>query len=418
MVLAPHFKGFSGLGTDFAILPSMKHLIRKIICSLNSLALIVLLFSTYKNNVYANSHFQDQTHTRQIEESNSELAPANIFFLGIVEASKKIAKAFIKNFFIVKVSLGKFFNNWIEKNTQAKSEGPQSSIEEKKVLPVAKKPKPKPRPLTKTVVKKAVPERSQQPIQVRKSKTAAAPSPGKISFKYAKAGSPTKMRTHPRQVRDLKQVRKRNQIPKIQGVGFSFGGEMVFKNNVSLMKKRHFSSKGLKGADFVRALEEYSKGGACIPSLLLAGHGWGSPIAVYGKKIDSIAKNHVDRNNGVGLYRKHSKSSAVSIEGTLAMKIKSREINFCNECEIMVHACNMSKEFGSSLAKTSGCRVVAADFQVSPVGPKSSDSWSAFPDDGRYDHVWFTSAKGNFFEYLPDGRREVIGKGFIFDPAL
>lgn len=324
---------------------------------------------------------------------------------------------FIEKFQVFRKRLSNFFAPFFARSGSAKHVGESVAAKTSKT-PTAIPAKPKPKQVSvSTPAPKFSSRPESKPKTVSEQRLAATSDSYKsIKFKYAKPGNLTKMRTHPSQVKDLKNVRKRNQIPKIRGVGFSFGRETVFKNNVALMKDSHYSSKGLKGNDLLDALEDYSEGGACIPTLLLAGHGWGSPIAVDGKKIDAIAKTHIDRNNGFGLYLRHPNASAVSVEGAISQKIKSKRINFCGECEVFVHACNISKEFAGSLSRVTGCRVVAADFQVSPVTPKPSDSWSSFPDDGRYDHVWFTSAKGNFFEYLPDGRRATIGKGFVFDP--
>jgi hypothetical protein len=106
-------------------------------------------------------------------------------------------------------------------------------------------------------------------------------------------------------------------------------------------------------------------------------------------------------------------------------KIESGRIRFCQDrCEIYLHACSISNAFASTLARTTGCHVVAADFKVSPVSPTygvdvirhPTTSQRKFPNNGEYEQVWFTSGPGTFWEYLPNGDRKEIGQTFIFDP--
>ena len=236
----------------------------------------------------------------------------------------------------------------------------------------------------------------------------AANAASSYKYLYAKDGKKTLSRQKPSQLKGDRTIRQR-KARTTPGLGFSFGREWVFINNAEVMKTTKYSQqKGLTGWDFLKSLESYSKA-ACIPSLLVGGHGWGSPLA--GRKVDSIAKGSLWRDAGKGFYL--TGSSRPSINTTLKSRIAKKTIRFCNKCEIYLHACSISNAFASSLSKVTGCNVVAADYKVSPVDPAREGQ----PDRGQWDHVWFTSGKGNFFEYLPNGKRKVIGQSFVFDPS-
>ena len=234
-------------------------------------------------------------------------------------------------------------------------------------------------------------------------------SAAEYKFLYATDGKRTLSLRKPSQLKGNSMARHR-RAGSTPGLGFSFGREWVFINNVEVMKTTKYDQKkGLTGWDFINSLKSYSKA-ACIPSLLVGGHGWGSPLA--GDKVDSIAKGSQWRDSGKGFYLDGAKRPGINT--TLKAAVEAKTIRFCNQCEIYLHACSISKEFASSLSKVSGCNVIAADFKVSPVDPGSEGE----RDIGQWDHIWFTSGKGNFFEYLPNGQRKVIGQSFIFDPSL
>jgi hypothetical protein len=219
---------------------------------------------------------------------------------------------------------------------------------------------------------------------------------------------------HPAEVAGLEQVRKRNQI-KVKGLGFSLGTESVFANNVEMMTTQFYSKEGLTGYRLIEELENYSAV-QCIPTLLLAGHGFGSSLA--GKARDAIAKGSKWRDEGKGFYLD---APGASITGLLKDKIESGRIRFCQDrCEIYLHACSISNAFASTLARTTGCHVVASDFKVSPVSPTygvdvirhPTTSQRKFPNNGEYEQVWFTSGPGTFWEYLPNGDRKEIGQTY------
>jgi len=194
------------------------------------------------------------------------------------------------------------------------------------------------------------------------------------------------------------------KLPKFEGVGFSFGREQVFKNNVNMMKNSSFSSRGQNGAAFIASLKKYTLNKGCIPNLMIAGHGWGAS----GDKRESIATGSSSRNADQGLY---IEGRGTTIKGDLARNIASGDIKFCSDCQIFLHACSISHNYSETLAQTTGCSVVSANNKVSPIDTNT----------GVYDHVWFTSAGGKFSKYTPsaDGNsvsRKTIGEEFIFDP--
>lgn len=194
------------------------------------------------------------------------------------------------------------------------------------------------------------------------------------------------------------------KLPKFEGLGFSFGREQVFKNNANMMKDSSYSKSGQNGAAFMASLKRYTLNKGCIPNLMIAGHGWG---ASDGKR-ESIATGSNSRNANQGLY---VDGPGTTIKGHLADSIERGDVKFCGQCQIFLHACSISHNYSETLAKTTGCSVVSADYKVSPVDT----------DTGVYDHVWFTSAGGKFTKYTPASdrasvSRRSIGEEFIFDP--
>ncbi len=229
-------------------------------------------------------------------------------------------------------------------------------------------------------------------------------------YMYAK-DTATPMITKPSEIVGKTGFRPR-QPGQTRGLGFAFGREWVFANNAEMMTEAVYDkSNGLTGSDFMAALKDYSKK-ACIPTLLMGGHGWGSPLAGNGISTDVVAKGSIYRDADKGFYLTGKKRA--SVYGSLKSGIADKSIRFCSECEIYMHACSISKDFGTAIAKTTGCRVIAADYKVSPVDPGLEN----LDDNGSYDHVWFTSGKGNFYEYLSNGKRKIIGQSFIFDPSF
>jgi len=207
--------------------------------------------------------------------------------------------------------------------------------------------------------------------------------------------------TKRRSVRQLKKdaVPSLHDLPKIQGVGFSFGSESVFRNNAQLMKRSYTSQSGLNGAQFLSALKSASKDWGCIPNLFIGAHGFTNKNK--GKMI--LAKDIPTKRKGLGFHESGSKASLQVME----TMIERKEIKFCRECEIAIHACTVDPSFSIKLAELTQCSVVSATYKVSPAKAIT----------GEYDHVWTTSGKGKFFRYIPvtgDVLIETIGKEYVF----
>ncbi len=197
-------------------------------------------------------------------------------------------------------------------------------------------------------------------------------------------------------------------LSKSQGLGFALGREGVFRNNVNMMSTSDYSSSGQTGADFIDALKKYTREKGCLPNLLIAGHGWGAAE----HPMEAIATGSTSRDAGKGIYLHEQKGrDVVSINGDLKRLVDSGEVKFCKSCRIFLHACSISHDYSEGLVKATGCSVVSANYKVSPVDTNT----------GVYDHVWFTSAGGKFYQYSPrdDGSiaRRTIGQEYIFHPA-
>lgn len=264
----------------------------------------------------------------------------------------------------------------------------------------------------------AIPEPIQTPTPESLPVPEAAESDTSSSqFLYAGKGPETKLRQHPSQLEGLNFIRKRG-IGHIEGVGFAFGNESVFKNNVNMMSDNHYSPSGKSGAEFIRVLENYTSQNGCVPKLLIGAHGHYTSNSRTESAI-SRAVNRGRSQQNVFYRTSQSENHRISIEGLLKSKIQNNSIKFCQQCEIYIHACNIAHNFSKSLAQNTGCRVISATDKVSPVSPTYTDqkvNGNHYPNIGEYEQVWFTSGRGDFYEYLPTGQAKKIGKSFVADP--
>ena len=213
--------------------------------------------------------------------------------------------------------------------------------------------------------------------------------------------------------REWKQMYGRSEK---DGVSIYTGNEMVFKNNARKFSGNPFFAESAK--DFLAHLESESDKSRhrCIPKLTFAGHGWGDPEGGPGLPMggfetgfytDKASKKDKEYRTGWGPFGSSEARSLVDLKKL----VKKKKIRFCSRCLIQIHSCNIAEDFGSELAKVSGCQVVTSAGQCAPI--------STF--DGSLDHHWISGQDGSgiysgFYRFTPTKDNvlwEKLGRRYI-----
>jgi hypothetical protein len=151
------------------------------------------------------------------------------------------------------------------------------------------------------------------------------------------------------------------------------------------------------GEELLTFLTELSKNSCCIQTLTIAGHGWRGPTD--GPGIPGVA-------GGSGLYRDGSGWADPANGGRSIQDLKDSiskgDVKFCSPCTIQIHACSISREFGSDLASATGCRVVAAGGGCDRPLPNQWRSTAQTGDNGN-------NPSNEFHESFPNGTQNDIG---------
>jgi RHS repeat-associated protein len=210
-------------------------------------------------------------------------------------------------------------------------------------------------------------------------------------------------------------------LPTPVNVGISIpNGETQSQNNLFDNVARRGSSQWMNastGQEMLAAMEKFTANNCCVKRLTFAGHGWNhtkdptqGPIP-RGPGIPGVTED------SAGFYEDGTTyDQGGATISDLRSRIDSGKVRFCKPCLIQIHSCRVSRTFIVSLAKTTGCRVVAGAASVFPSNrPNQRGKWESGPGV-NWENTRFNPNAGYSGFEESDAGGPIQQKGSIYAP--